>query len=99
MLRYSLILLTLLCTNSQATDRQGRLGLGFSSQLKNDIPSLSFKLQSSRSFSYGAMAGINSDDDNGGMGAGLKLYQNFFDEPHLTFYGSLLGAYLKKKTL
>lgn len=82
---------------AQAVDRRGRLGLGLSNQLAlEDTPSISFKLQTARTTSIGVLVGFDSADD-GAMGAGFKLSQNFFEEPQLVFYGAFLGAYLNDK--
>jgi hypothetical protein len=86
-----------LSASALATERIGRLGVGFNNQLKNDIPAISFKLQKSKSFAFGGMLGINSSD-TGGWAAGLKGYRNIFDEPYLTFYGHFMGAIINKKT-
>lgn len=93
------ILLTIFSLNdSFATDRRGRLGAGFSTQLKNNLPGISFKLQKSKSFAFGGMFGINSDEQSGGMGGAIKLYRNIFDEPQLNFYASGLIGFLSQKT-
>ena len=94
-LKIALLVLTV-ATSAQAMDRVGRLGAGLSNQLLGDLPAVSFKLQKSRAFGFGGLFGIDSSDD-GGMGAGLKMYRNFFDEPQLNFYGSLMAAYLSDK--
>jgi hypothetical protein len=80
-----------------ALDYRGRLGLGFTNQLQNDIPALSFKLQTSRSFAWGGLIGLNTDKNSGGFGVGLKAYKLFFEEPQLNFYGGLLAAYINQK--
>lgn len=95
-LKATLMLLLTLCTSAYGMDRIGRLGAGISNQLIGDLPAVSFKLQRSRSFGFGGLIGMNTAND-GGMGAGLKVYRNFFDEPQLNFYGSLLGAYISDK--
>ncbi len=77
-----------------AADRRGRLGIGLSHQLKNQVPALSFKLQQSRSFSLGGLLGYrNRASESSRYGAGLKFYRNFFEEPQLNFYGALLAAW------
>ncbi len=81
-------------TNSFSYDKINRLGVGFSNQLKNSFPALSFKLQKNRSFAYGGVASYSSSVDNGGYGVGLKLYKNLFDEPQVNFYLAGLGALL-----
>lgn len=95
-LKATLMLLLTLCTSAYGMERVGRLGAGVSNQLMGDLPAVSFKLQRSRSFAFGGLLGMDTAND-GGMGAGLKIYRNFFDEPQLNFYGSLLGAYLSDK--
>jgi hypothetical protein len=91
------LLVVIFSPSVQALERRGRLGLGFNNQLATDLPALSFKLQRSRSFAFGGMVGLSTDDHNGGMGAGLKIYRILFDEPQLNFYTSLMGGYLKDK--
>ncbi|EQC46090.1 hypothetical protein [Bacteriovorax sp. Seq25_V] len=90
----SILLFTSL--NASATERIGRLGLGFTNQLQTEIPSLSIKLQRSKSFAYSAFFGIDTDE-TGGWNAGLKLYRNIFNEPQLTFYTFGLLGLLNKK--
>lgn len=79
-----------------ALDYRHRLGIGYSNQLQNNVNSLSFKMQNSRSFAWGGMAGLNTDDSGGGFGVGLKAYRIFFSEPNLNFYGAILAGYLKE---
>ena len=88
----TLVLFLLLSSSTYAFERVSRLGLGFSSQMKNDTPSLSFKLQKNKSFAFGGLIGYSSDDNGGGYAAALKIYRNIFEEPHLTFFGSVLGG-------
>ncbi len=88
--------LILLSLSSMATERIGRLGLGFTNQLQTNIPSLSVKLQRSKSFAYSAFFGIDTGD-TGGWNAGLKLYRNIFNEPQLTFYTFGLVGLINKK--
>lgn len=82
---------------AQALEKTNRLGVGMTNQLKNDFPALSFKMQKSRSFAYGGMAGVSTSDNDGGYGVGLKLYRNVFDEPQLNFYFAGMGALLANK--
>lgn len=78
-------------------ERLGRLGVGFTNQLKVDAPALSVKVLKTSTFALGAALAYDSDDD-GGMGLGVKLYRLIFDEPNLNFYSSLLLAYLNDST-
>lgn len=86
----------LISFTSLATERIGRLGIGFTNQLQSNIPSLSIKQQRSRTFSYSTFLGIDTSN-TGGWNAGMKFYKNIFDEPQLTFYGFGLGALISKK--
>jgi len=78
-------------------EKTNRLGVGMANQLKNDFPSFSFKVQKNRSFAYGGLVGLSTDESNGGYGVGLKLYRNIFDEPQLNFYMAGMGALLSNK--
>ena len=91
------IITFILTTSSWAIDRRGRLGVGVNNQLNNNLPALSFKLQKSRSFSFGGLFGISTEDVGGGYGIGLKGYKVIFDEPQLNFYTSLMCALIKEK--
>ncbi len=83
--------------NSFAFDKVNRLGIGMTNQLKNEFPALSFKMQKNRTFAFGGMFGISSNEDEGGYGMGLKFYRNIFDEPQLNFYFAGMGALLSNK--
>lgn len=74
----------------------GRLGMGMSNQLANGLPAISFKVQNSASSGYGGLIALDSNTDNTDYGIGLKGYRLLFDEPHLNFYFSGMGALLKK---
>lgn len=96
---YCLVLLAFItASKAKAMDQIGRLGVGMTQALKTDLPALSFKLQKSPSFAMGGLVGISTDDNSGGYAAGIKLYRNFFDEPQLNFYGSFMGALVKRQT-
>ncbi|MEA9356440.1 hypothetical protein SHI21_09510 [Bacteriovorax sp. PP10] len=82
---------------AHALEKTNRLGVGMTNQLKNNFPALSFKMQKSRSFAYGGMAGLSTSDKDGGYGVGIKLYRNIFDEPQLNFYMSGAGALIQNK--
>jgi hypothetical protein len=88
-------ILLILSTKSYAYSLIGRTGIGFSNQLKGDISTLSFKMQKSRDFAYGAIAGIKANDEVTDYGLGAKFYKNIFDEPHLNFYAAGMAALLQ----
>jgi hypothetical protein len=81
-----LFFLILAPTLVSAADLRGRMGVGFSNQLANDIPAISLKVQQSKTFAIGGLVGFKSDQDNTLYGAGIKLYRIIFDEPQLNFY-------------
>ncbi len=95
-----LFALVLLVTslNALAIDRRGRLGVGYTNQLSNDIPAISFKMHANESFAYGGYFGISTDDNTGGYGAGVKIYSTLFNEPRLSFYAAAGGALVKSNS-
>ena len=84
-------------SGAYALEKNNRLGVGMTNQLKNEFPAISFKTQKSRSFAYSGMLGFSSSEKNGGYGTGLKLYRNIFDEPQLNFYAAFAAALLSNK--
>lgn len=92
MKQFFLLLLILLPTLSFAADLRGRLGVGATNQLANDIPALSLKIQQSKTFAIGGLLGFKSDQDETLYGAGVKFYRIIFDEPQLNFYMAGLFA-------
>lgn len=90
------ILCFLLSPSAHAMERSGRLGVGFANQMANSLPSISFKLQKNKAFAFGGQFGYSNSDTDGGMAAAVKVYRNFFDEPHLLFYGSVLGGLISQ---
>ncbi len=94
----SLCVLMIIPTASYAVSKQGRLGVGVNDQLINSLPALSLKLQQSRSFAIGGLAGVSTKEAGGGYGLGLKVYKIIFEEPQLNFYASAMVALLNEKT-
>lgn len=94
------LFLTFTSTSStaHANELQGRLGVGMSNQLQNDIPSISFKIHTSEQFAAGLLVGISTSDKKGGYGAGIKLYRILFVEPQLNFFSSALLGVINRKT-
>lgn len=86
-MKHIFILLLALCpTLLMAADLRGRMGIGFSNQLANDLPAISLKVQQSKTFALGGLVGFKSDEDNTLYGVGLRFYRIIFDEPQLNFY-------------
>lgn len=85
--------MVLLPSLTLAGDLRGRLGVGATNQLANDIPAISLKIQTTKTFAIGGVLGFKSDQDNTLYGAGVKLYRIIFDEPQLNFYmAGMLGS-------
>lgn len=86
-MRHFFILFALFFTSQAfSADLRGRLGMGATNQLANEIPAISLKLQQTKTFAIGGLLGFKSDQDNTLYGAGVKFYRIIFDEPQLTFY-------------
>jgi hypothetical protein len=82
-----LVCLLLLATgNAWALNKAGRMGVGLSNQLVNDLPALSIKIQQNRHYALGGILGFRSNEDTTTYGAGLRMYRNIFEEELLTFY-------------
>lgn len=92
--------LLILSAQSFGADLRGRMGVGASNQLANNVPAISLKVQQSKTFALGGLVGFKSDQDNTLYGAGVKFYRIIFDEPQLNFYLAGLFAmenYLDEK--
>jgi hypothetical protein len=84
--KFLILFLFLVPSITFAADLRGRMGLGMTNQLANDIPALSIKVQQSKTFALGAIVGFKSNQDHTLYGGGIKLYRIIFDEPQLNFY-------------
>lgn len=71
---------------AEGNDLRGRAGIGASNQLGNELPALSLKIQTTKTFAMGAILGFRSNQDETLYGAGVKFYRIIFDEPQLNFY-------------
>lgn len=90
---FLLILVILAPLHAFSADLRGRMGVGLTNQLANNIPALSLKIQQSKTFALGGILGFRSNEDNTLYGAGVKFYRIIFDEPQLNFYmAGLLAA-------
>ena len=90
----SLVLTILIATvsfPSYATSLMGRLGIGMSNHLVNNMQVLSTKLQRNRSSAIGGIFGLDSSDAGSFYAVGLKYYRYIYEEPQLNFYSALGG--------
>jgi len=92
-----LVIFSFLPKNSFGRDNIGRMGIGTTNQLANDMPAISFKIMKDASFGIGGVIAFSTSEDEGGHGAGIKVYKLIFDEPQLQFYASGLAAMIKEK--
>ena len=90
--KFLMLALFLLPSVVFGADLRGRMGIGMTNQLANDIPAISLKIQQSKTFALGGLLGFKSDQDQTLYGAGIKLYRIIFDEPQLNFYMAGLFA-------
>jgi hypothetical protein len=93
-----MVLAAIPINSAYGINRQGRLGVGMTQQLVNNLPAISLKLQKSNTMAFSALVALDSDDTTGGFGAGLKGYRIIFEEPQLNFYISALGALISQTT-
>lgn len=91
-LLFQFLLLIVFSFSAWSADLRGRMGVGASNQLANDLPAISLKLQQSKTFALGGLLGFKSDENNTLYGGGVKLYRIIFDEPQLNFYMAGLFA-------
>jgi hypothetical protein len=95
--KFLIFLAFLLPSIAFGADLRGRLGIGMTNQLANDVPALSLKIQQSKTFALGGILGFKSDQDQTLYGAGVKFYRIIFDEPQLNFY--LAGLFASENYL
>lgn len=85
-LKILILTLCLWAIPALAINKTGRLGVGLSNQLVNDLPALSLKIQQNRYFAIGGLLAIRSNEDNTLYGAGVRVYRVIFEEALLNFY-------------
>jgi hypothetical protein len=91
-----LIILTL-PTQVWARSYVDHFGVGVTTQLENQIPSISIKDYISDSFAWGLAGNFNTDDKIGGWGISGKVFKNFFAEPNLFFFAAFMFGILNSK--
>ena len=92
MKQFFFLILCFFIFDAHAADLRGRMGVGATNQLANEIPAISLKIQQSKTFALGGILGFRSNEDHTLYGAGVKLYRIIFDEPQLNFYMAGLFA-------
>ena len=74
---------------ANAASLVGRLGIGYSKHLVNDMSTMSLKLQRNRSTALGMSFGIDSGSESTNYALGGKIYRYIYEEPQLNFYSAL----------
>jgi hypothetical protein len=82
------LLVTVFCFSSisWSKDLTSRLGVGFSDNFSESLPSLHVKYYSSLETAFSAALGVDTDKDNSKFGFLAKVYRTIFMEDNLNFY-------------
>ncbi len=79
------ILLTLPVV-SQAKELTNRLGLGYSEQFSEELPSISVRYWPDPKLGVGAALGVDTEDNESRFGFMVRLYRIIFTEDNMNFY-------------
>lgn len=91
----SLMISVLLVTiPSTAKDLTSRLGIGYSDQFSESLPSVGIKYWPDAKLGFGAALGIDTEKDNSRFGFMARLYRVIFTEENLNFYMGTGGGVL-----
>lgn len=75
-----------LSVGAQAKDLTSRLGIGYSDQFSEPLPSIGIKYWPDAKLGFGAALGIDTEKDNSRFGLMARLYRVIFTEENLNFY-------------
>lgn len=81
-------------TASSAKDLSSRLGIGYSDQFSESLPSVGIKYWPDAKLGFGAALGIDTEKDNSRFGFMARLYRVIFTEENLNFYMGTGGGVL-----
>jgi len=87
-LRVFLTLLAITATTSLAhsKDLSSRLGIGYSDQFSESVPSMVVRYYPNPKLGLSAALGVDTDEGNSKFGFMVKLYKVIFTEDNLNFY-------------
>jgi len=71
---------------SHGKDLSSRLGVGYSNQFSEDLPSLAVQYSPNLDFGFSAALGVDTEDENSKFGFLAKFYRIIFTEPNMNFY-------------
>lgn len=81
-----ILLALLLSTSAFAKELGNRLGVGYSDQFSESMPSLALRYWPDPKLGFGAALGVDTQEDNSKFGFMVKLYRIIFTEDNLNFY-------------
>ncbi|PIU01017.1 MAG: organic solvent tolerance protein [Bdellovibrionales bacterium CG10_big_fil_rev_8_21_14_0_10_45_34] len=84
-------------TAAFAKDMTSRLGIGYSNQLYNNVPSVKTQYYPSREIGLSAALGIDSGDTNSKFGLLVQIRRIVFEEPNMNFYMGGGGGLISQK--
>jgi hypothetical protein len=73
-------------STAQAKELTNRLGVGYSNQFSEEVPSLSVRYWPDPKLGVGAALGVDTEEDNARFGFMAKLYRVIFTEDNMNFY-------------
>jgi hypothetical protein len=71
---------------AQAKELTNRLGMGYSDQFSEPLPSMSVRYWPDPKLGVGAALGVDTQDDNSRFGFMVRLYRIIFTEDNMNFY-------------
>jgi len=71
---------------AEAKELANRLGIGYSNQFSEDLPSMAIRYYPDPKLGIGAALGVDTKEDESKFGFMVKLYRVIFTEDNLNFY-------------
>ncbi len=92
------VLCLLICANpAQAKDLTNRLGIGYSNQFSNEVPSIAAKYYPSSEIGLTAALGLDTGPTNNKFGFMAKVHRVIFPEDNMNFYMGAGAGLLSNK--
>ena len=90
----------LMAGTATAKELTNRLGVGYSNQFSEDLPSLSVRYWPDPKLGVGAALGVDTEEDQAKFGFMAKLYRVIFTEDNMNFYmGTGAGLISRERTV
>ncbi|MCB0351213.1 MAG: organic solvent tolerance protein [Bdellovibrionales bacterium] len=83
---FSILLSAAFSTSCFAKELGNRLGVGYTDQFSEPMPSLALRYWPDPKLGFGADLGVDTQEDNAKFGFMVKLYRIIFTEDNLNFY-------------